>query len=71
MNIELFEKIGQALFGPFWQCEMARALGVNERTVRRWIVAKRGTIGENYSASILRLCLNRVGALQKLIEKID
>ena len=71
MSIELFEKIGRALFGPLWQCEMARALGVSGSTVRRWIVAKRGTIGENYSASILRLCLNRVGALQKLIEKID
>ena len=30
------QKIGEALFGPRWQSELARELGVNDRTVRRW-----------------------------------
>jgi hypothetical protein len=28
---------GEALFGPRFQRELAEALGVNERTMRRWI----------------------------------
>jgi len=27
---------GTVLFGPYWQRELARALSVNDRTVRRW-----------------------------------
>lgn len=27
---------GEALFGPQWQSPLARALGVNLRTVQRW-----------------------------------
>lgn len=32
----LLVEAGEALYGPRWQSELARALGVNERTVRRW-----------------------------------
>ena len=28
---------GEALYGPRFQRELARDLGVNERTVRRWL----------------------------------
>jgi DNA-binding transcriptional regulator YiaG len=28
---------GEYLYGPLWQREMARALGVSDRAVRRWI----------------------------------
>lgn len=34
MNI--LEKAGLASFGNTWQTEMARALNVNDRTIRRW-----------------------------------
>jgi len=30
-------KTGEALYGPHWQRELARALHVNERTMRRWV----------------------------------
>ncbi len=29
--------VGAALYGPLWQTELARQLGVNDRTVRRWL----------------------------------
>ena len=32
----LITETGRALYGVRWQSEMARDLGVNERTVRRW-----------------------------------
>ena len=28
--------LGEQLFGPFWRLPMSKALGVNERTLRRW-----------------------------------
>jgi hypothetical protein len=30
-------RIGTALFGGYWQTQLADALGVNPRTVRRWV----------------------------------
>jgi predicted transcriptional regulator len=36
MNKLLIE-VGEALYGPRWQSEIARALGVSDRTVRRWV----------------------------------
>lgn len=30
-------KSGEALYGPRFQRELARDLGVNERTMRRWV----------------------------------
>lgn len=33
--------IGEALYGPRWQSALARLLGVDDRTVRRWLAADR------------------------------
>lgn len=30
-------KAGAALYGPRWQSELARSLGVSDRTMRRWL----------------------------------
>lgn len=32
----LLREVGEALFGPRWQSDLARALNVADRTVRRW-----------------------------------
>ncbi|AKF89465.1 hypothetical protein E4898_02160 [Salmonella enterica subsp. enterica serovar Anatum] len=39
-NIEKLEKIGTELFGPKWITPMARVIGVNELTIRRWLSGK-------------------------------
>lgn len=31
---------GEALYGPRWQCQLARTLGVNDRSVRRWLTGE-------------------------------
>jgi hypothetical protein len=33
---KFFQKCGEALFGTHWRVELAAALNVSERTVRRW-----------------------------------
>lgn len=33
---ELVATVGEALFGPRWQTDLAGALGVSDRTMRRW-----------------------------------
>lgn len=33
---DLIRTVGEALYGPRWQSDLARDLGVNDRTVRRW-----------------------------------
>lgn len=35
-DLDLFRAIGAALYGPQWQSEFARQIGVNDRTMRRW-----------------------------------
>ena len=34
---DLLHKAGEALYGPRWQRETGKALGVTDRTVRRWV----------------------------------
>lgn len=36
----LLEDVGAALYGDRWQSSLARALGVNDRTMRRWVAAR-------------------------------
>lgn len=36
MSRDTLRAFGAALYGPHWQREIARALDVNERSVRRW-----------------------------------
>lgn len=36
MTPSLLREAGEALYGPRWQSDLARALGVSDRTVRRW-----------------------------------
>lgn len=31
-------ELGEALFGPRWQSQLAREFGVTDRTVRRWSI---------------------------------
>jgi transcriptional regulator with XRE-family HTH domain len=37
---ELIRAIGEALFGTRWQTDVADALGVSSRTVRRWLTGE-------------------------------
>lgn len=36
----LLREAGEALYGPRWQSDLARDLGVSDRTVRRWVAGQ-------------------------------
>lgn len=36
-NLELVRRVGEAVHGPYWQKPLADDLGVNRRTINRWI----------------------------------
>lgn len=41
LTLDGLEAIGQALFGPQWQSNLARALCVGDRSIRRYLAGTR------------------------------
>jgi hypothetical protein len=37
-EVDLLERVGKALYGDRWQTQLAKALGMSDRTVRRWFL---------------------------------
>jgi hypothetical protein len=60
---------GEALYGPRWQCELARDLGVADRTVRRW-VAGASDVPPGLWVDLLRITQERAGALDALAQRL-
>jgi hypothetical protein len=36
-DVIFLREVGEALYGPRWQSELARRIGVSDRSVRRWV----------------------------------
>lgn len=36
-NLDLLIRVGEAVYGPYWQKSIAEDLGVNRRTINRWL----------------------------------
>jgi len=62
-------QIGEALYGPRFQRELAAALDVNERTMRRW-VAGTSEPPESLQADLLHLVLTRRANLDTIIRRL-
>jgi hypothetical protein len=54
--------IGRALYGELWQAEMARALGVADRSIRRWLAGDRA-VGAGVAEDLATICATRGQAL--------
>jgi hypothetical protein len=61
----LLAEAGEALYGPRWQSDLARALDVNDRTVRRWASGAVDMPSGVY-LDLLRLTQERASALDGL-----
>ena len=60
---------GSALFGPRWQSEIGRALGVTDRTVRRWIAGD--TVPDEVGPKLVALIDKRIVELKRLRSRIS
>ena len=68
MSGDLLADIGRALYGPYWHRELARALDVHERTVRRW---EQGLFpAERWLPLVEPLVRDRGGHLDELLARI-
>lgn len=65
----LLAECGEALYGPRWQCELARDLGVADRTVRRW-VAGATQVPTGVYVDLLRLVTERAEVLDALATRL-
>lgn len=62
-------EVGEALFGPRFQRELAAVLGVNERTMRRW-VAGTAEPPASLQNDLLHLVITRRATLDKIIRRL-
>lgn len=58
--------IGEALYGPRWQSELARALGVGLRRMQRW-AAGDFAIPDGVRADIRALALRRLIDIRRVL----
>ena len=64
----LLVQAGEALYGPRWQTDMANALGVSDRTMRRWVANE--PVGWNVIADVERLLGGRKSAIDQILATI-
>lgn len=59
-----FRKLGEALYGPRWQSNVAEDIGVADRTVRRWL-AGYSPIPPGVRDCLLRVAGARMAAIRE------
>jgi hypothetical protein len=66
----ILRKAGFALYGEQWRSELARALGVTDRTVRRW-VQDEYSIPVETREHIIEICLKRIDMLNAVVQRLE
>jgi hypothetical protein len=67
---QLLQLCGEALYGPRWQSELARAIDISDRTMRRWL-ADPHEIPFGVWKDIQELLLQRAIDIEKLRQRIS
>ena len=63
MTLAELEMTGAALYGPRWQTDLARALDVSDRSMRRW-VAGQNAVPDGLRPVLARLVAERIEELR-------
>jgi hypothetical protein len=63
--IVALRRVGEALYGERWQSALAKDLGVEARSVRRWMAGEHPVPNDVWPA-LKRLCRERVDELKKV-----
>lgn len=66
----MFNKVGEALFGPSWRTALAAALEVGERTVRRW-QQPGAVIPDGVGPDLAVLCREHSAELVALADQLE
>lgn len=66
---KLLRDAGEALYGQRWQTDIARDLGVNDRTIRRWLSGA-DDLPNGVALDLLRLCMERAQALDDMVVRL-
>lgn len=69
-NVEKMSKVGEAVYGSNWQSPLSRALGINDRTIRRY-AAGTSNIGSEFSERLLSAMEHEMNKLKTAIEIIE
>lgn len=67
---KLLSDAGRALYGERWQTDLANALGVSDRTVRRWVSGVDDPRPGVY-LDLLRLTQERAAELEGLADRLQ
>lgn len=62
----LLIETGEALYGPRWQSDLARDLGVSDRTMRRWVAG-----GDNPKPGVYVDLHRLVVERQALLDRVE
>lgn len=65
----LLAEIGKVLYGPRWQTDLARDLGISDRTMRRW-TANRADVPPGAWRDLYRRLENRVVEVDRMKHRI-
>lgn len=69
MSSKLLRDVGEALYGPRWQTDLARDLDVSDRTMRRW-AAGVDAVPPGAMIDLLRLAQERAQRLDDLAAEL-
>ena len=68
MTIEQLQQAGRLLYGDQWQSNLARALDVDDRTVRRWASGE-SAIKQSIANEIIELLKNNQSEINQFINQ--
>lgn len=69
MSSKLLRDAGEGLYGPRWQSEISRDLGVSDRTMRRWL-AGADDLPPGVAMDLWRLCEERAALLENVAARL-
>lgn len=69
MTTKLLHDAGEALYGPRWQTEIARDLGMSDRHVRR-LAAGAADLTPGMATDLWRIAEERAAQLAEVIERL-
>ncbi|MGD9613815.1 MAG: transcriptional regulator [Alphaproteobacteria bacterium] len=69
MTPDLLRRVGETCFGNIWQTDLARALGVADRTMRHWAAGTR-PMPPGLRDDLARVVADRGRAIQALYREL-